>query len=240
MTQDDFASFYRAVHGYEPFPWQERLLRRVVESGWPSVLALPTAAGKTSAIDIAIFTLALQSGEPLAERTAPLRIFFVIDRRLVVDQAASHADQLKEKLEDADAGGIVRDVADALRRFGGPDPLHVCALRGGMYRDDSWAKAPNQPTVCVSTVDQVGSRLLFRGYGLSEYSWPVHAALTGNDVLYLLDEAHLSEPFLQTLRSVQMYREESPLGGPFRVVEISATPQSPGGAVHARGRGLRQ
>jgi CRISPR-associated endonuclease/helicase Cas3 len=226
VTHDDFAAFYRAVHNYEPFPWQTRLLRQVVECGWPAVLALPTAAGKTSAIDIAVFTLALQSGKSLAERTAPLRIFFVIDRRLVVDQAAGHALQLKEKLETSDANGIVRDVAEALRRLGGADPLHVCALRGGMYRDDSWAKAPNQPTVCVSTVDQVGSRLLFRGYGLSEYSWPVHAGLTGNDALYLLDEAHLSEPFLQTLRSVQMYREESPVGGPFRVVEISATPQS--------------
>jgi CRISPR-associated endonuclease/helicase Cas3 len=226
VTHDDFAAFYWAIHGYEPFPWQERLLRRVVESGWPSVLALPTAAGKTSAIDIAVFTLALQSGKALAERTAPLRIFFVIDRRLVVDQAAGHASQLKEALEAPGASGIVRDVAEALRRFGGPDPLHVCALRGGMYRDETWAKYPNQPTVCVSTVDQVGSRLLFRGYGLSEYAWPVHAALVGNDALYLLDEAHLSEPFLQTLRSIQMYRGHSPLGGPFRVVEISATPHS--------------
>src|SRR5262249_55585675 len=105
-------------------------------------------------------------------------------------------------------------------------------MRGGMYRDDSWVKAPNQPTVCVSTVDQVGSRLLFRGYGVSEYARPVHAALTGNDALYLVDEAHLSQPFLKTLQAVRCYRggpwAKHSLGGPFEVVEISATAEGEG------------
>jgi CRISPR-associated endonuclease/helicase Cas3 len=232
LTPDNFAPFYRAIHGYDPFPWQLRLLRQVASEGWPPVLALPTAAGKTSAIDIAVFALALQAGKPLNERTAPLRVFFVIDRRLVVDQAAGHALGLKQALEAAAEGSLVRQVADALRQFGGNTPLHVVSMRGGMYRDDSWAKTPNQPTVCVSTVDQVGSRLLFRGYGVSEYARPLHAALAGNDALYLLDEAHLSQPFLETLQAVERYRRapwaERPLGGPFGVVEISATPSSPG------------
>jgi CRISPR-associated endonuclease/helicase Cas3 len=230
MNPDDFPAFYRAVHGYEPFPWQVRLARQVAENGWPAVLALPTAAGKTSTIDVALFTLALQAGRPLADRTAPLRTFFVIDRRLVVDQAAAHARCLKQALEAVDAPPVVREVARSLARFGGPGPLHVAALRGGMYRDDSWARSPAQPTICVSTVDQIGSRLLFRGYGLSEYRRPVHAGLTGNDALYLLDEAHLSQPFLETLQAVGSYRgwAERPLGGPFVVVEVSATPATAG------------
>jgi CRISPR-associated endonuclease/helicase Cas3 len=234
LTPDDFADFYRAVHGadYQPFPWQVRLARRVAAKGWPAVLALPTAAGKTSAIDIAVFALALQAGKPLRDRTAPLRIFFVIDRRLVVDQAASHARRLEHALESPGGSRLVGQVAGALRQFGGARPLHVAALRGAMYRDDAWVKAPNQPTVCVSTVDQVGSRLLFRGYGVSPYAQPLHAALTGNDALYLLDEAHLSQPFLDTLQAVQRYRGEPwaghPLGGPFHVVEMSATPHSQG------------
>jgi CRISPR-associated endonuclease/helicase Cas3 len=196
------------------------------------VLALPTAAGKTSTIDIAVFALALQAGKPLRDRTAPLRIFFVIDRRLVVDQAANHARRLKDALVNPDSNHLVRELAAALRQFGGMSPLHVTALRGGMYRDDTWVKTPNQPTVCVSTVDQVGSRLLFRGYGLSAYAQPIHAALVGNDVLYLLDEAHLSQPFLETIQAVQRYRvapwAECSLGGPFHVIEMSATPHSRG------------
>jgi CRISPR-associated endonuclease/helicase Cas3 len=232
VTPDDFPSFYRAVHGHDPFPWQARLPRHVADQGWPAVLALPTAAGKTSAIDVAVFALALEAGRPLADRAAPLRTFFVIDRRLVVDQAARHARRLRDALV-ASGRGVVREVADALRRFGGPGPLAVAALRGGVYRDEAWASTPNQPTVCVTTVDQVGSRLLFRGYGLSEFARPVHAGLTGNDALYLLDEAHLSQPFLETLRRVGRYRGGSgdgrPVCGPFGVVEISATPATPAG-----------
>jgi CRISPR-associated endonuclease/helicase Cas3 len=230
MTPDDFPRFYRAVHGYDPFPWQKRLAREVADRGWPAVLALPTAAGKTSAIDVAVFTLALQGGKPLAERTCPLRIFFVIDRRLVVDQAAEHARRLKKALENPGAEPTVREVTQRLTAFGGPGPLHVAALRGGMYRDDSWARAPNQPTVCLSTVDQIGSRLLFRGYGLTEFRRPVHAGLTGNDALYLIDEAHLSQPFLETLQAVCKYRSwaEVPIPGPFAVVEMSATPITSG------------
>jgi CRISPR-associated endonuclease/helicase Cas3 len=226
MGPDDFALFYKAVHEHEPFPWQARLARQVAQRGWPEVLALPTAAGKTAAIDIAVFALALQAGRPQAERTAPLRVFFVIDRRLVVDQAARHARELQWALQDP-TSEAVREVAEALGRYGGQGPLHVAAMRGGMYRDDSWAQAPNQPTVCVSTVDQVGSRLLFRGYGVGEFARPVHAALAGNDALYLVDEAHLSVPFLQTLHAVKRYRAAPwaacPVGGPFEVVDISAT-----------------
>ena len=230
MTPEQFAAFYEAVHGYNPFPWQQRLARQVAEGVWPSVLALPTASGKTSALDVAVFHLALEAGKSLSDRVAPIRIFFVIDRRLVVDQAAEHARELKSKLDNPGKVQILKEVAQALLRYGGQSPLQVAQMRGGMYRDEAWTKSPNQPTIVVSTVDQVGSRLLFRGYGISEYGRPIHAGLTGNDALYLLDEAHLSAPFLKTLRTVKQFRQapwaEFPVGGPFHVVEISATPSN--------------
>jgi CRISPR-associated endonuclease/helicase Cas3 len=101
-------------------------------------------------------------------------------------------------------------------------------MRGGAFRDESWVRNPLQPTVVTSTVDQVGSRLLFRGYGVSRNSWPLHAGLIGNDALILLDEAHCSRAFAQTLKRVEGYRGNGwtsrPLGLPFQFVEMTGTP----------------
>src|SRR6185437_9150474 len=88
MNPEDFDAFFRALYEYSPFPWQSRLARQVARDGcWPSVLSIPTSAGKTAVIDIAVFMLALQAGRKDTDRTAPLRISFVIDRRIVVDEA---------------------------------------------------------------------------------------------------------------------------------------------------------
>ena len=60
LSPDDFPAFFHAVHGHPPFPWQTRLARQVHARGaWPQVLDLPTGSGKTAALDIAIFQLAM-------------------------------------------------------------------------------------------------------------------------------------------------------------------------------------
>ena len=85
---EQFAAFYKAVYGksddptFGPFPWQERLARRVCAGDWPHAIALPTAAGKTACIDIAVFALACRA------KDAPRRIFFVVDRRIAGPTAA--------------------------------------------------------------------------------------------------------------------------------------------------------
>ena len=269
-TPDQFDEFYEAVHDKPPFPWQSRLAARVCGGqDWPRAIALPTAAGKTACLDIAVFALACRSPN------APRRIFFVVDRRIVVDQAHDHADKLACALDRA-GEGILLTVADSLRDRAQPGwlklsatdrlrilrkrweilreddpeekkdpkrrqrllqeltaderewwdvrPLDVYALRGGMYRETAWARSPLQPTVIASTVDQVGSRLLFRGYGVSDSMKPVHAALVGNDSLVLLDEAHCAKPFEQTVRAVESYRGWNASPAPFRFVSITATP----------------
>lgn len=73
MQAEGFIEFYRAVHDHEPFPWQRRLVARILAGDWPALLELPTASGKTSVIDIAVFALAAQADLPLTERQAPLR-----------------------------------------------------------------------------------------------------------------------------------------------------------------------
>lgn len=215
MTRDlaveDFTVFFREIHGYAPFPWQVRLIRTIAEEGrWRDVLALPTGFGKTAALDIAVFHLALEAHRG-SERRAPVRIALVVDRRLIVDDAFARAKKIEEALANPDAGSITARVAGRLRLLAGEGnpPLLARRLRGGIPREDDWARTPSQPTILCSTVDQVGSRLLFRGYGVSDTMKPVHAGLIGADCLILLDEAHLSEPFRQTLKAVQTYKSES-------------------------------
>ena len=119
LTSEQFGEFFHALYGYGPFPWQDRLARRVAEAQrgydpWPEALALPTAAGKTACIDMAIFALACQADRPPGERTAPLRIFFVVDRRVIVDETFERARKLARKLHQG-RDRILKDVADQLR-----------------------------------------------------------------------------------------------------------------------------
>lgn len=233
LTPDAFVDFFAAVHGQPPFQWQVRLARQVVTTGrWPSHLDLPTGSGKTAALDVAIFHLACEAGKGPARR-APVRILFVVDRRIVVDAAFDRAQKIAAKLREA-RDGVLRLVAERLQRLAGPDapPLDVVRLRGGIPQERDWVRSPAQPLIAVSTVDQVGSRLLFRGYGVSPRMWPVHAGLVGADALWLLDEVHLSTPLEETLDTIAAFHEASdgahlamhPRLAPFAVVKLSATP----------------
>ncbi len=227
LTAGDFREFFHTLHGLDPFPWQERLAHQVSTRGWPAALDIPTGAGKTATIDAAIFHLALEAARG-PERRAPVRILFVVDRRLIVDDAYRRAQAIAEKLADA-KDGILKSVADRLRLLAEDQsmPLRVARLRGGMPKEPDWARTPAQPTVVVSTVDQVGSRFLFRGYGVSDSMKPIHAGLLGSDALLILDEAHLSQPFVQTARDTRIFRKEPwterASRAPFEVVTLSAT-----------------
>ncbi|HEX9640383.1 MAG TPA: type I-U CRISPR-associated helicase/endonuclease Cas3, partial [Candidatus Krumholzibacteria bacterium] len=202
LSTSDFGAFHAAVHGgKQPFAWQQRLLEQIVrDEAWPRVLDLPTGAGKTTCIDIALFALALDATNEAAERWCPRRVAMVVDRRIVVDQVAERGRSILRALMTS-TDSVVVEVASRLRSLTrtGEEPLGVFTLRGGMPKDDGWARTPDQPLVVASTVDQVGSRMLMQGYGVSQGMKPVHAGLLANDTLLLLDEVHLSEPFRQTL-----------------------------------------
>jgi len=219
----DFATFLRAVHDCDPFPWQQALVDQLADTDtWPDVLDLPTGSGKTAALDAAVFHLALCVDVP---RKAALRIALVVDRRLVVDDAFARARKIERALccalDGTGSNAVVAEVARRLRRLAGKDrpPLVAQRLRGGAPLEHDWARTPTQPTILCSTIDQVGSRLLFRGYGVSDRMKPVHAGLLGTGSLILLDEAHLAEPFRQTLDAVRtLGRAET------KVALLSATP----------------
>lgn len=236
LSAGDFGAFFAAVNKRpgqpppSPFRWQQRLVSEVASAGtWPSLLDLPTGSGKTAAIDAAIFLQALLPD-------APRRIVYLVDRRIIVQQAADRARTIAAFLAAGLSGGdkVVAAVAQSLRNrtadlpVGGSPapPLVVAELRGGIARDEGWAARPDLPAVIVSTVDQVGSRLLFRGYGISRRLRPVHAGLLANDALFLLDEVHLSVAFEETLRAIEATGSViGPIGPPRRwqIVSMSAT-----------------
>ena len=226
-----FTEFFRGVWGYDPFPWQVRLADESATGSWPEWITLPTGTGKTTVIDIAVYNLARQADRPTSERTAPVRIVFAVNRRIVVDDAFDRAKRIAQRIIDALHNPVdpLHPLAQSLQRLSGIEgspPLETYPLRGGTFTDHSWAKTPTQPLVISTTLDQLGSRLLFRGYGVSQFARPIHAALLANDALLILDEAHTAKAFSQTLSAIAKLRlnAHEPLQVPFTSIQLTATP----------------
>lgn len=228
----DFRAFFKALWASpewpepEPFPWQTMLAEHAAKGDWPKVISLPTASGKTACLDAALFGLAAGAALGNAERL-PRRIWFVVDRRIVVDEAFERARKIASRLRNADSAPL-GEVTRALCSLSGTErPLAVARLRGGTWISKGWARRPSQPTIICSTVDQVGSALLFRAYGHSDETASIYAGLAAHDSLIILDEAHCAGPFMQTLEAVARYREEPwserPLRTPFCWCVMSAT-----------------
>src|SRR6185312_1747400 len=87
--------------------------------------------------------------------------------------------------------------------------LAVSTLRGQLADNREWLEDPTAPAIVVGTVDMIGSRLLFEGYGVSRRMRPVHAGLVGADALIVLDEAHLVPSFEAMIQQVIKQREMS-------------------------------
>lgn len=183
MTEHDPAEWLKAALGLSrdatPFPWQSRLLERFVAGGIPRALDLPTGLGKTSVIAVWLVARALNA-------PVPTRLVYVVDRRAVVDQATDIAEGLRQTV----------DETPALRRaLGISTALPISTLRGQHVDNQAWLADPSSPAIVIGTLDMIGSRLLFSGYGVSRKMRPYHAGLLGADTLLVLDEAHLAPAF---------------------------------------------
>ena len=209
-----------------PFRWQTRLLQRLLDADPPRVVDIPTGLGKTSVM--ALWLIALAEGARL-----PRRLVYVVDRRAVVDQATRFARRLRLNMPG--------EMAEKLGLDAGAG-LPISTLRGGFAGNRDWLEDPSRPAIVVGTIDMVGSRLLFEGYGVSRGMRPYHAGLLGVDVLVLLDEAHLCPPFEALIRQVESHRDGKlgPVGGsdsltpPFRLMSLSATGRDVSGDIARR------
>ena len=220
MTFPDFARFFQICHGAEPYLWQARLANQVLaDRGWPDALDLPTGSGKTSAIDIGVYALAAAARER-EFGIYPRRIILIVDRRVLVDQAWRHGKQLLERIETEAELAPVRNALASLS----PEPASSIRLRGACPTDPQWCRSTDQVQIVASTIDQIGSRLLLRGYGVTPRMRSVEAGLVGQDTLFLLDEAHLAGPFLDTLARLEHLEPVRGIAPRRQVVQLSATP----------------
>ena len=212
LNGSSFEQDFKDLTGHTPMRWQVRLYNRLLSAeGLPRALDLPTGLGKTAVI--AIWYLARRAGARL-----PRRLVYVVDRRAVVDQATT--------------------VADSIREKSGDESLRVSTLRGQHVDKREWLEDPAAPAIIVGTVDMIGSRLLFEGYGVSRKMRPYHAGLLGADTLVVLDESHLVPPFELLLDQISERADLKPkeerdrrLIPPFRLLALSATGRDAGGDV---------
>ena len=153
----------------------------------------------------------------------------------MVDQIYAYAERTVAELTRTDAPAPLPEVADALRTIGGGSAPRAVLWRGGL--DDESAIAMRDPldpaavAVVVSTVDQLGSRLLFRGYGLGVGSRALHAGLLGLDTTVVLDEAHIAEPLRATVDGIVRLQSSAPRSPrpALRLCSVSATHEAQGG-----------
>lgn len=210
---------FRTLTGFSPLSWQSRLFSEHFKKGEiPTAVDIPTGLGKTAVM--ALWLIARARGAQL-----PRRLVYVVDRRAVVDQATEFADLLCEKLDSPEAA----DLKKALDL--GDRSLPISTLRGQHVDNREWLEDPASTAIIVGTVDLIGSRLLFEGYGVSRKMRPYHAGLLGADTLVVLDEAHLVPPFEKLLEAIEQgsnqfaarAETDRKLVPPFKLLSLSAT-----------------
>ena len=232
-----FESNYTQLREQPPMKWMGRLFIDLTDGRYPRLVDLPTGAGKTDVAAIWVLALAWYGLDTETRSPVPRRLVWVVNRRVLVQQVFKLARELQEKLPGGrpDSGSLA-DVREGLARLSGDgtEVFRVVQLRGQLIDDREWSVAPSVPQLIIGTVDQIGSRLLFQGYGLGKWSRPLQAALFGVDAWICVDEAHLVPAFVLTLRQAHHLIEPAPkvLSSVFErlrtwVTELSATPALP-------------
>lgn len=196
----NFIELFTKLTGYPPFPWQEALYEEWFSLGKiPQSCILPTGLGKTSVI--AVWLIALSKFPD----KMPKRLVYVVNRRTVVDQTTEEVEKYQRNR-----------VAAGVREF------EVSTLRGQFADNGRWCADPSKPAVICGTVDMIGSRLLFSGYGIGRGKRPLHAGFLGQDALLVHDEAHLEPAFQTLIDTIESEQKRERAGKP---AAVATTPR---------------
>ncbi len=199
-TNTSFTEQFRELTGNSPYPWQVRLYKDFFSQGFvPPACSIPTGLGKTNVLTIWLIALSNRA-------RLPRRLVYVVNRRTVVDQTTREAERLKEN------ASIIC-----------VDKLAISTLRGQYADNREWSADPSRPAVICGTVDMIGSRLLFSGYGVGFRAKPLHAGFLGQDALLVHDEAHLEPAFQQLVENICQEQQRCGDLFPLRLMALTAT-----------------
>ena len=191
---------------------------------------MPTGLGKTSVIAVWIAALGASLCDTSIANRVPRRLVYIVDRRVVVDQATKEVEQLQMRLQSADENetlAVLRPLVATLMQAATvpvASGVTVSTLRGKFADNHAWHLDPSRPAIVVGTVDMIGSRMLFAGYGGVGRNWrSLQAGLMLQDAWVVLDEAHLVPPFESLLSGLEHYSNRPSGLRPFGVTRMSAT-----------------
>jgi CRISPR-associated endonuclease/helicase Cas3 len=165
-------------------------------SQWEAaVVAAPTGAGKESGV-IVPWLYAHQTGKPATTRMA-----YALPTRSLVDQVYSN-------------------TREAIERSG--LPIQIYCLKGGSI-EQGFEQDLTQPAILIGTQDQLLSRALNRGYGVSWEQRPLHCAALTNDCRWILDEVQLTGVGYTTLVQIYNHCRKQGTFGDVQLCLMSAT-----------------
>ncbi|MBM3853331.1 MAG: type I-U CRISPR-associated helicase/endonuclease Cas3, partial [Verrucomicrobia bacterium] len=212
-----FADLFKTLTGAAPFPWQTALYQLFISGNLPSAADLPTGLGKTSVVTIWLIALITHPNQ------VPRRLVYVVNRRTVVDQTTAEVERIRTRLKEQTS------LLNKLRRLCAIPtemPFALSSLRGQFADNREWSVDPSRPAVIVGTVDMIGSGLLFSRYTCGFKTRPYHAALLGQDVLLVHDEAHLETAFQALLENIAAEQFRCGDARALHVLQLSATSRS--------------
>lgn len=218
----DFDASFERLTGHAPFPWQRALFGEFLHGRFPHSCDIPTGLGKTASIAIWLLALARHARSG-ATPNFPRRLVYVVNRRTVVDQATGEVELIRKALNNHPELGPVAGALNSLAATSPGVPFGISTLRGQFADNAEWRADPARPAVVVGTVDMVGSRLLFAGYGCGFKSRPLHAGFLGQDVLLIHDEAHLEPAFQSLITTIECEQERRREFRRLRVMALTAT-----------------
>ena len=218
-----FENAFRAMTDSAPFPWQRRLFACLSNGTIPTACRIPTGLGKTAVIPVWLIALASSSGRREESDLVPRRLVYIVNRRTVVDQATDETEKIRRRLQNEASLAELRARLESLSATKEDVPLAISTLRGEFADNREWSADPSRPAVILGTIDMIGSRLLFSGYGIGFKTKPLHAGFLGQDALLVHDEAHLEPAFQKLLCDIKIEQAKCKEFRRFHVMELTAT-----------------